>query len=324
MRNEVQSKMCRWQACLIATLPSEQTNGEIIMPLRRSSIARLTAGIMVAASAWALAQADPRTAVKSGYAPVNGLRMYYEIHGAGQPLILLHGGLCSTEIFDDIMPSLSRNRQVIAIDLQAHGRTADIDRPLGYEAMADDVGGLIQYLGLGKVDVMGYSTGGEVALRTAIQYPDAIRKLVIVSAAFSRDGWYPEIVAATTQMGPAASEALKQKPMYQTYVRVAPRPGDWALLVGKLGNMFRKDYDWSKEVAAIKAPTLLVFGDADAVRTVHAVQFFELLGGGQKDGGWDGSGISKAQLAILPGTTHYTILSSPALVSTVSTFLGAP
>jgi pimeloyl-ACP methyl ester carboxylesterase len=174
------------------------------------------------------------------------------------------------------------------------------------------------------IDVMGYSVGGEVALRAAIQYPDAIRKLVVVSAAFSRDGWYPEIVAAMTQMGPAASEALKQKPMYQTYARVAPRPGDWPLLVGKLGNMFRKDYDWSKEVAAIKAPTLLGFGDADAVPTVHCVQFFELLGGGQKDGGWDGSGISKAQLAILPGTTHYTILSSPTLVSTVSTFPGAP
>jgi pimeloyl-ACP methyl ester carboxylesterase len=111
--------------------------------------------------------------------------------------------------------------------------------------------------------------------------------------------------------------------MYQTYARVAPRPGDWSVLVAKLGEMFRKDYDWSKEVAAIKMPTLLVFGDADAVRTAHAVQFFELLGGGQHDGGWDGSGMSKTQLAILPGTTHYTILSSPMLVSTVSPFLDA-
>jgi pimeloyl-ACP methyl ester carboxylesterase len=295
------------------------------MELRRSFIARSTASIILAASTLAVAQTStPAAAPKSGYAPVDGLKLYYELHGTGEPLILLHGGVGATEMFNEIMPSLSRNRQVIAVDLQAHGRTADVNRPLSYEAMADDVSALIQYLKVDRADVMGYSVGGEVALRTAIQHPDVVRKLVLVSTTFSRDGWYPEIVSGMTQMGVGSAEPMKQTPMYQLYARIAPRPEDWPLLLTKLGEMFRKDYDWSKDVPAIKAPTLLVLGDADAVRIAHAVQFFELLGGGKKDGGWDGSGISNARLAILPGLTHYSIFSSPALVSTVTAFLDAP
>ncbi len=295
------------------------------MELRRSFIAGSIAVIILAASPLAVAQTIKKDAArKSGYAPVNGLKLYYEVHGTGEPLILLHGGVGATEMFDEIMPLLSQSRQVIAVDLQAHGRTADINRPLSYEAMADDVAALIQYLKFDKADVMGYSVGGEVALRTAIQHPDVVRKLVLVSTTFSRDGWYPEIVSGMTQMGGGSAEPMKQTPMFQLYARVAPRPDDWAVLLTKLGEMFRKDYDWSKDVPAIKAPTLLVLGDADAVRTAHAVQFFELLGGGKKDGGWDGSGISNARLPILPGLTHYTIFSSPALVSTVTPFLDAP
>ncbi len=284
----------------------------------------LIAGIILAGSALAFAQTRPANALKTGYAPVNGLKMYYEIHGAGEPLILLHGGVGATEMFSQIMPLLSNTRQVIAVDLQAHGRTADIDRPLSMESMADDIAALMKHLGIEKADVMGYSLGGGVALRTAIQHPRVVRKLVVVSAAFKRDGWYPEIVAGMSQMGPGAAEPMKQTPMYQLYARVAPRPADWPVLLTKLGELLRKDYDWSKDVAAIKAPTLLVFGDADAVRTAHAVQFFELLGGGKKDGGWDGSGVSNARLAILPGVTHYNIFSSPALASTVTPFLDAP
>lgn len=295
------------------------------MELRRSFIARSTAIMILAASTFAVAQTSATAAApKSGYAPVDGLKLYYEIHGTGEPLILLHGGVGATEMFNDIMPSLSQNRQVIAVDLQAHGRTADINRPLSYEAMADDVAALIHYLKLDKADVMGYSLGGEVALCTAIQHPDVVKKLVLVSTTLSRDGWYPEIVSGMTQMGTGAAEPMKQTPMYQLYASIAPRPEDWPVLLTKLGEMFRKNYDWSKDVPTIKAPTLLVVGGADAVRTAHAVQFFELLGGGKRDGGWDGSGISNARLAILPGITHYTIFSSPALVSTVTPFLDAP
>ncbi len=282
------------------------------------------AGILLAAAALAFAQVRPTTSVKTGYAPVNGLKLYYEIHGTGEPLILLHGGVGATEMFNPILPLLSNTRRVIAVDLQAHGRTADIDRPLSMEAMAGDIAALIKHLGIEKADVMGYSLGGGVALRTAIQHPGAVRKLVVVSTAFKRDGWYPEIVVGMAQMGPGAAEPMKRTPMYQMYARIAPKPEDWPVLLTKLGELLRKDYDWSKDVAAIQAPTLLVFGDADAVRTEHAVQFFELLGGGKKDGGWDGSGMSNARLAILPGLTHYSIFSSPMLATAVTPFLDAP
>src|SRR5258706_9451013 len=288
----------------------------------RRSLYATAAGILLAAIGFA--QTPTTTPVKTGYAPVNGLKLYYEIHGTGEPLILLHGGVGATDMFAEALPALSKARKVIAGDLQAHGRTADIDRPLSLEAMADDIAALIKHLEMRRADVMGYSMGGGVALRTAIQHPDVVRKLVLVSTAFKKDGWYPEIRAGMAQMGPEAAEPMKQTPMYQLEARVAPRPADWPVLLTKLGEMMKKDYDWSREVAAIKAPTLLVFGDADAVPPAHAVQFFELHGGGKKDGGWDGSGMSNARLAILPGLTHYTIFSSPMLASTVTPFLEAP
>jgi len=269
------------------------------MVLRRSFLAAIPAG------------ARTSVAPKTGYAPVNGLKLYYEIHGAGRPLILLHGGLGASEMFRPILPLLATHCRVIAADMQAHGRTADIDRPLTIPAMADDVAALIRYLKIDKAAIMGYSLGGLVAMRTAIQHPELVAKLLVVSAACKRDGWYPEITAGMTQLNASAAESMKQTPMYQLYARVAPKPSDWPVLLSKAGELFRKDYDYSKQVPAIKAPTLLAFGDADAVRAAHAVEFFELLGGGKKDGGWDGTGISNARLAILPGLTHYDIFSSP-------------
>jgi pimeloyl-ACP methyl ester carboxylesterase len=260
--------------------------------------------------------------VQSGYAPVNGLELYYEIHGAGKPLILMHGGLGSTEMFGEIMPKLASRRQVIAVDLQGHGRTADIDRPLRYEAMGDDIAGLLRHLGIAKADLMGYSLGGGVAVRAAIQNPGVVRKLVVVSAVCQREGWYAGILNAVAQAGPASAEQTRATPFYQTYARIAPRPENWPVLHTKLGEMLRRHYDWSSEVAAIRSPTLLVFGDADSVRPAHAVQFFELLGGGKRDALRDGSGMPQAQLAILPGTTHSSICSSPMLASVVAAFLG--
>jgi pimeloyl-ACP methyl ester carboxylesterase len=213
---------------------------------------------------------------------------------------------------------------VIAVDLQAHGRTADINRPISYESMADDVSGLLKHLGIGQADLMGYSLGGGVALQTVIRHPELTRKLVVVSTALKRDGWYPEVLAGMGQMGPQAAEQMKQTPMYRLYANIAPRLEDWPILLTKLGELLRQDYDWSKDVVAIKAPTLIVVGDADSVRTSHAVHFFELLGGGKKDAGWDGSGMSNARLAVLPGTTHYSIFRSPALAYAVTSFLDAP
>jgi len=288
--------------------------------MRLNLIRYVAVAIMVTASIFAHAQLPQG----GGHASVHGLKMYFEIHGQGQPLILIHGGLGSSGMFDAILPELSKGHKVIAVDLQAHGRTADVDRPLSYEAMADDIAELIRYLGIPAADVMGYSVGGEVALRTAIQHPEVVRKLVIVSATYRRDGWYPEILAGESQLNPQTAEQMKQTPIYQSYAQIAPRPQDWPVLCSKLGNMFRQDYDWSADVAKIKLPILLAFGDADAVRTASAVQFFELLGGGQRDGGWDASGMSHARLAILSGTTHYTIFSSPQLSSVVARFLDTP
>ncbi len=257
------------------------------------------------------------------YAPINGLKLYYEIHGVGEPLLLLHGGVGAVEMFGDVLKLLSEHRQVIGVDLQAHGRTADIDRPLRYELMAEDIGGLIKHLGLKKADVMGYSLGGGVALRTGIQHPELVRKLVLISTPFKRTGWYPEILAAMSQSENNA-EPMKQTPMYELYSRIAPRPSDWPILFKKLGDLLRRDYDWSEEVKRIKSPTMIVVGDADSVRTSQAVEFFELLGGGKADGGWDGSGVTNARLAILPGVTHYNIFSMPALAIVVELFLEAP
>ena len=128
----------------------------------------------------------PTTALETGYAPVNGLNLYYEIHGEGEPLVLLHGGLGSTEMFGEILPLLANKRRVIVVDLQAHGRTADIDRPLSYEAMAGDIAALMKHLGIGKAALMGYSLGAGVALRAAIQHPELVAKLVVVSTVFKR------------------------------------------------------------------------------------------------------------------------------------------
>jgi pimeloyl-ACP methyl ester carboxylesterase len=264
------------------------------------------------------------TPSQTGYAPVNGLKLYYEIHGAGQPLILLHGGFGLTGMFDSILPRLAANRQVIAADLQAHGRTADIDRPLRPEAMGDDVAALIKHLGFERADVMGYSMGGGAALRAAIQHPDVIRKLVVVSIPYKRDGWYPEQVAAMSQMNAGALQFMKNTPMYEGYAAVAPDPDHFGVLCDKMGDMLRRDYDYGAGVKGLTMPVLIVAGDADGFPPSHAAEFFALLGGGQRDGSWDRSGMSKSQLAILPGTTHYDIFMSPALPAVVNAFLDAP
>ncbi|MET7935049.1 alpha/beta hydrolase [Streptomyces sp. NPDC005322] len=260
------------------------------------------------------------------YADVNGVSLYFEEHGSGpgDPLVLLHGGFGAGEMFAPLLPGLAEGRRVILVDLQAHGRTADIDRPLRLESMADDIAALLKHLGLARADVLGYSMGAGVALRTAIQHPDLVRRLVVVSMPARRDGWFPEVTAQMDQMGPAAAEPMKQSPMYEVYARLAPRPEDWPVLVGKSTEMIQRDYDWSAEVADITAPVLLVFGDGDAVRPAHMVEFFALLGGGLKDPGWDGSGDRPAsRLSILPGATHYDILTSPLLAGVVLPFLDA-
>jgi pimeloyl-ACP methyl ester carboxylesterase len=232
------------------------------------------------------------------------------------PLILLHGGVVGIATFGPNLPALSKKRKVIAVELQGHGRTADIDRPLSFEAMADDIAALMKHLGIDQADVMGYSLGGGVAMQIAIRHPETVRKLVVVSAPVRRDGWYPEVLAAMAQLGPAAAEPMMQSPLHQLYPNV-----NWPGLFIKLGDLLRKDYEWSKEVAAIKATTMIVFADADAIRTAHVMEFFGLLGGGEKDAGLDGSERPAARLAILPDLTRYDIGSSPLLATVVTEFL---
>ncbi len=256
------------------------------------------------------------------YADVNGLSLYYEDHGSGgQPLVLLHGGIGAGELFAPILPELSVRRRVIAVDLQGHGHTADVDRPFRPQQMADDVAALIRHLGLPHADVMGYSLGGDVALRPAIQHPAVVRRLVLVSVSCRRDGSFPEVLATMDQMGPGLAEMLKPSPVYELYARIAPRPQDWPVLIAKTSELVKQDYDWTAETAELSAPTMLVYADADSIRPAHVVEFYGLLGGGLGDPGWDGSGRPVSRLAILPGTTHYDISTAPALVPAVLPFL---
>ena len=253
------------------------------------------------------------------YAEVNGINLYYETHGTGRPLILLHGGLISGEMFGPIIPALTERRQVIVPDLQGHGRTADIDRPLDIRLMADDIAALIDHLGLDHPDLVGYSLGGGVAFFTASKYPDKIGKLVMASANVWRHAIPDEMLAQQGQVSSAAVEFMKETPMYEMYERVAPRPEDFGRLLDKIGEAMAKDFDFSDEVRALKVPTLIVAADADMAPPSHYVEVFKLLDGGLRDGGWMGEGRPKGghALAILPGLTHYNLGVSP-LFATVS------
>jgi pimeloyl-ACP methyl ester carboxylesterase len=268
---------------------------------------------------------DWTSAVKSSgqYAEVNGINLYYEIHGAGRPMILLHGGLGSGEMFGPVLPVFAERHQVVTVDLQGHGRTADIDRPLDLRLMAGDIAALIDHLALVKPDVVGYSLGGGVALQTAVQYPAKVRRLVAVSANIRTDAIYPEMRAQQGQVNAAAVEFMKDTPMYQLYQQVAPHPEDFPRLLNKIGEAMSKDFDFTEDVRGLKMPTLIVAADADMAPPSHYVEVFKLLGGGLRDGGWMGEGRPKGghALAILPGLTHYNIFSSPLFAAATLAFL---
>jgi pimeloyl-ACP methyl ester carboxylesterase len=257
------------------------------------------------------------------YADVNGINLYYETHGKGRPLILLHGGLGSGEMFGPVLPLLAERHQVIAVDLQGHGRTADIDRPLDIRLMADDIAALIDHLRLAALDVVGYSLGGGVAFQTAARHPAKVRRLVMVSANIRTDAIYPEMRAQQGQVNAAAVEFMKDTPMYQLYQRVAPRPEDFPLLLSKIGEAMSKDFDFTEEVRGLQMPTLVVAADADMAPPTHYVEVFKLLDGGLRDGGWMGEGRPKGghALAILPGLTHYNIFNSPLFAAATLAFL---
>src|SRR4030088_504761 len=257
------------------------------------------------------------------YAEVNGINLYYETHGTGRPLVLLHGGLGSGEMFGPVLPMLAEGHEVIAVDLQGHGRTADIDRPIDVRLMADDIAALMDHLRLKQPDLVGYSLGGGVALHTAAKYPAKVRRLVAVSANIRPDAIYAEMRAQQGQVNAAAAEFMKDTPMYQLYQKVAPRPEDFPRLLDKIGESMSKDFDFSEEVRGLQVPTLIVAADADMAPPSHYVEVFKLLGGGLRDGGWMGEGRPKGgpALAILPGLTHYNIFSSPLFAAVTLDFL---
>ena len=252
---------------------------------------------------------------------VNGVKLAYQVFGDGRPLILLHCGFGSVEMFGPNLELLAGARKVIGVDLQSHARSPKAGRAMRFESMADDVAALIAKLPLGRAAVMGFSLGGGVALRTAIQHPEAVERLVLVSTVFKRSGWYPEMTAGMDSMGPELAEPLMQSPMYAAYRQIAPRLEDWPVLVEQLTTLLKIDYDWSADIPGLKMPVMIVAGDADGLPPSHAVDFFGLLGGGQHDAGWDRSGMTRHRLAILPGLTHYDINTSPTLGQAVLPFL---
>jgi pimeloyl-ACP methyl ester carboxylesterase len=261
------------------------------------------------------------TPLHSGHVPVHGVDYYYEIHGHGEPLLLLHGGLGSIDMFGPVLPLLAAGRQVIGVDLHGHGRTALGERDISLVAIGDDLAALLDALGYEQVDVLGYSFGGGAGFRLAVQHPERVRRLVLVSAGFARDGFHAEMLPIQAQLDGSMAEHMKDTPMYESYTAVAPRPQDFPKLLDRMGNYMRTPYDWSDDVRKLAMPVMLVFGDADMYRPEHVVRFYQLLGGGLRDAGWMREHISQNRLAILPDLTHYDIFLAPELVSTVLPFL---
>ena len=257
------------------------------------------------------------------YAEVNGINLYYETLGSGRPLILLHGGLGSGEMFGPILPTLAAEHQVINVDLQGHGRTADVDRPLDLRLLADDIAALIDHLGLDRPDVVGYSFGGGVAFWTAVQHPEKVGKLVMASAHVRRNAIPAEMLEQQGQVSAAAAEFMKETPMYELYHRVAPRPEDFPVLLDKIGTMMAQDFDYSEQLRGIQVPTQIVCADADMAPPSHYVEMFAMLDGGLRDGGWGGEGRPQGghALAVLPGLTHYNLGASPLFATVILDFL---
>jgi pimeloyl-ACP methyl ester carboxylesterase len=259
--------------------------------------------------------------IKKGHVEAGGVRYGYEIHGAGPPLLLLHGGFGTMEMFSPILGSLAARRQVIAFDLYGHGRTALTDRPIDPIAMGDDMATVVRALGFDQVDVLGFSFGGMVAFRLAVQHPDVVGKLVLASMPYADTGFYADLRVQQQGITRDGAAMMMQTPLYDIYKAVAPRVEDFPEFVARMGEAIRKPYDWSEEAKTLKPTTLLIYGDCDMFEPEHIVRFYQLLGGGLRDAGWDGAGIARHRLAILPGVTHYGMSDAPGLVDTALAFL---
>jgi pimeloyl-ACP methyl ester carboxylesterase len=258
---------------------------------------------------------------KSGHAAVNGVNYYYAVYGTGEPLLLLHGGMFHIEMFGPNLTKLAQSRQVIGVDLQGHGRTPLGDRDISLVDIGNDMAGVLKNLGYDKVDVLGYSMGGGVAFQLAAQHPEMVRRLVLVSTPYAQNGFYPEMLPQQAALGAAMAEQMKETPIYKSYVAIAPHPEEFPKLLDAMGAYMRKPYDWSADVKKLTMPVMLIYGDSDMFRPEHEVKFYQLLGGGLKDAGWQREHMSQNRLAILPDVTHYEMGVAPQLVDTALPFL---
>jgi len=257
---------------------------------------------------------------QSGYAPVNGLKMYYEVYGEGKPLVLLHGSFMSIDMtFSQLIPELSKTRKIIAVEFQGHGRTADTERPFSAENFADDVAGVLKFLKIDSADILGYSLGGEVAAQVAIRQPKMVRKLVIVSSAFKFEGWSPETRAVFPMITP---EIFAKTPIKTEYDRLAPDTTHWSQFIKKMVQFVSTPFDFTDKARSLKKPMLLIFGDSDGILPEHAAEMFRSAGGVRNG---DMAGLPNSQLAIFPGTSHTgVIMRTGWLLSMIPPFLDAP
>ena len=286
------------------------------------TIAASFAGLVVVrAQERPIMQSTTPKPTNSGHAAVNGVNYYYAVYGTGEPLLLLHGGLGQIEMFGPNLTKLAQGRQVIGVDLQGHGRTPLGDRELSLVDMGNDMASVLKKLGYEKVDVLGYSMGGGIAFQFAVQHPGMVRRLVLVSTPFSQDGFYPEMLPQQAAVGAAMAEQMKETPMYKSYVAIAPHPEEFPKLLDAMGAYMRKSYDWSADVKKLTMPVMLIYGDSDMFRPEHEVKFYQLLGGGLKDAGWQREHMSQNRLAILPNLTHYEMGVAPQLADTALPFL---
>jgi pimeloyl-ACP methyl ester carboxylesterase len=254
---------------------------------------------------------------ESGYAEVNGLKMYYEVYGQGKPIVLVHGSFMTIPLnWSQIIPLLAKDRKVIVAEMQGHGRTRDIPRELSYEGMADDVSGLLKHLKTDSADVLGYSMGGGVAFQMAVRHPEQVRRLVVLSGTYKHDGWWPDVEASFATI---TADMFKGSPIQTQYDSLGNDPAHFADFVKKVMSIDLKPYDWSRDVKNIQAPMFMAIGDADGVRYEHALELFKAKGGGKMG---DIHGLPKSRLAIMPGTTHIgMMLRTDWLIPMVTDFL---